>query len=210
MAEYKVALAFEGDTAPDEARVDEAEQPGSDAETVPAPQVSPPMADGEEQTQAASTPDEQIKQLQTQLDDLKRSIKEWDELGIPVGWPDNNALPQCFDPNEDGKFDDRLLQELHSGTSTNRFRHYANLATIVLVDSRGLLIGLGAPFWAQAVGALTASRGASQKIASIVGGDDTIGSPVPDGDKVTSPAPAPATPVRTFQVSRKATKEIDN
>jgi len=157
------------------------------------------------------TKDELVARLTAQNKALKAGIEEWDALGIPIGWPDNSTLPKCADPDDNPTTAERWNWLGGGCTSVLPWLDVpvarATLPQMFWLLVGGLLIGLGAPFWAQAVGALTVMRGATQKIASIVEGDDTVGaaaSSPPAAEKKKGP-----TAVRTFQVSRKVSPAGD-
>jgi hypothetical protein len=117
---------------------------------------------------AASGPGvgEGTEELKSAIDELKQKIEEANQkaneladLGVPIGWPSQEGLSSCNSllPGSDCVF---------SAFGTNWTRPSFGSAIWLLVG--GLLVGLGAPFWAQAVSSLTASRDVTRKITEIV------------------------------------------
>lgn len=194
VANHRVTLSYEVDDAT------QLRKNGGGTDT-PAPPKAENTTPPEELTK-----DEMIARLAAQNKALKASIDEWDALGIPVGWPDNSTLPKCVDPDDNPQTPEKW--NWLGGGCTGVIPWLAvpvaraTLPQIFWLLVGGLLIGLGAPFWAQAVGALTVMRGATQKISSIVEGDDTVGPPAAVAPAGGQPKRDP-TPVRTFQVARK-------
>ncbi len=160
------------------------------------------------------TADKEIEKLRSQVAGLKQQIEQWDDLGIPVGWPDTRNVPRCSDPNNDGDSQDAqswLVGECAAEMPLiGGFAVRPNLRQAFWLIVGALLIGLGAPFWSQVVAALAASTGATQKIAAIVGGEDDAAATetvAVAAKKVTGKASAP-TAVRTFRVSRDASQAV--
>ena len=147
------------------------------------------------ETGAGSTEDLKgaIAALQEKLTEAENQTKELKTLGAPVGWEVNPALKSC------------ALGAVTVDCSFGAFGTNWTLPSIanafwLLVG--GLLVGLGAPFWAQAVSSLTASRDVSRRIAEIVtpNGVATATAAVPQ-----DAAPQPdSVPVTTFKVARAA------
>ncbi|CAN7669670.1 hypothetical protein LJR234_005476 [Mesorhizobium amorphae] len=134
-----------------------------------------------------------IAALQEKLTDAENQTKELRTLGAPVGWEVNPALKSC------------ALGAVTVDCSFGAFGTNWTLPSIanafwLLVG--GLLVGLGAPFWAQAVSSLTASRDVSRRIAEIVSpkGVATATAAVPQD---ATPQPD-SVPVTTFKVARAA------
>ncbi|BCG72805.1 hypothetical protein MesoLj113a_39630 [Mesorhizobium sp. 113-1-2] len=137
-----------------------------------------------------------ISALDKELDDSKAKMEELKTLGAAVGWPDNSGLEKCA---------------VVIGTTDCAFTAFdtrwtrPSIVSILWLLLGGLLVGLGAPFWAQAVSSLTASRDVSRRIADIVTPGSAGGGAAPQG--VVAPAPTESTPVASFKVSRAAGKK---
>ena len=97
------------------------------------------------------------------LDDAVRQTGELAALGVPIGWQVDD-LAAC---------EGVLLKNCHWAGMGFRMPvpSFANLAWLVF---GGLLIGLGAPFWAQAVASLGVTRDVGGKIAAVVSPRATV------------------------------------
>ena len=151
---------------------------------------------------AAAEPDdgnpEGTAELKTAIDDLKKELddaqKQTDDLrklGAPVGWAE---LKSC-----QGLGSVDCSWEVLGDSVTIPIPSYVN-AFWLLVG--GLLVGLGAPFWAQAVSSLTASRDITRRIAAIVTPERSAdqAAVAPAG----TPTTAMPTPVAAFKVANEA------
>ena len=146
-------------------------------------------------TQSAATTTE----LRSAIDELKKSLAEADaqkqtfqDLGAPLGWPEDSSKTAC---GTAFGVSDCSLTLLGASVPLPSF------ANAFWLFVGGLLVGLGAPFWAKMVSSLTASRDVSQRIAAIVTPDATAGV----AEAVAPARVKEATPVATFRVSRAAT-----
>lgn len=153
-----------------------------------------------EAAKTVSQSPETTRQLEEAIENLKDAVasanKEAGELravGAPVGWGElaacgnNNAATAAT--SESCSFDLYVIG-FPVPTLKNAFW--------LLVG--GLMVGLGAPFWAQAVSSLTASRDISGKIAAIVA--PARAAPAADPVTATAPAGQPVSPaVAAFKVA---------
>lgn len=151
-----------------------------------------------EEAFAALPDNEKVEELRRQLDALKQSIATWDDLHIPVGWPDKATLSPCALWQADLRLVNcrAVFWPFFDFTSPSPTQWFW-----LLVGA--LLVGLGAPFWAQAVSALIASRAGLDKIAAIVGGDDR-GQAARASLAVSRSISQAPTARRTFEVARNA------
>ena len=129
-----------------------------------------------------------IDEFKVKKDETAQRTKELADIGVPVGWPEN--MPSCSEAKE-------------PGPCFRGFIPWPGLANAFWLIVGGLLVGLGAPFWAQAVSNLTALRGVTQKITDVVapermqgGGPRTRGFGIGPGSTSTA--------VATFKFAREA------
>ena len=115
-------------------------------------------ADEGQQTNEEGTADlkKAIDALQAEMVEAKDETDRLRALGAPVGWID---LKPCGDMFGQDDCTASLIGVTFPVPS------YVNAFWLLM---GGLLVGLGAPFWAQAVGSLTASRDITRRIADIV------------------------------------------
>lgn len=165
---------------------------------------------------ATLTPDEVKKQIETLKNDWKEAIananstvKQYADLGLPLGWTDERVerakMSQwawtCRDPN---KKEGEGFESLWKDCGKNHWRREIWVQVPTSPGSwfylflGGLLVGLGAPFWYNAVTSLTnirnnargtASADAQTRAAVVAAGAGTI---------------QPVTPVDAFRVSHAA------
>lgn len=154
-------------------------------------------AAGKQGNDAATTADFKaaISDLDKKLDDAKEQTRQLQAEGVPLGWADNSKLPSCATIL--GVAD---CSEVAFGTRWT----LPSIANAFWLLVGGLLVGLGAPFWAQAVSSLTASRDVSRRIAEIVAPGTTTTTKAVVATGLAAPRPSEATPVATFKVSRAA------
>ena len=143
--------------------------------------------------------------------------RELAQMGVPVGWPGAEAtIAECFSDNAAGTSE---------GTSTppadglvGFCRYQLPVIGLVTIPSLlncfwlvvgGLLVGLGAPFWAQAVSSLTATRDLTTRITRTVSPGVEHSSSRSRGAAVRSPVNETPTHVRTFNVSRTSRKQAE-
>ncbi len=200
VAAYQVKLAIEGEKPGSGNGGASRPEGAATGQTPAAPAADTPAAEEKSDKQ-------ELAELKAKYGELQRSIKEWNALNIPVGWPDSKSLKAC--PAVES------VPTLFAGGCTRTWWIGGGSFTVPTASQifwllvGGLLVGLGAPFWAQAVGALSASRNASNKIADIVGFDDVIGpAPLkvgPAGLAVDAfPVVVKPAALRTFEVAQKA------
>ena len=137
-------------------------------------------------------------ELKAAIDELKTSIAEaeaqkraFQDLGAPVGWPEASSKTAC---GASFGASDCSLTLLGASVPLPSF---VNAFWLIV---GGLLVGLGAPFWAKMVSSFTASRDVSQRIAAIVAPDAAV------AEAVAPTMAREATPVASFKVARAATE----
>jgi hypothetical protein len=131
-----------------------------------------------------------IEEFNAKKAETTKRTKELADIGVPVGWPEE--MKSCA--------------ETESGPCYQGVIPWPGLKNAFWLIVGGLLVGLGAPFWAQAVSNLTALREVTRKITDVVtpermsgGGARTRGF---------SPGPGPtSTAVATFTVARSADEQ---
>jgi hypothetical protein len=126
-----------------------------------------------------------IAELKAQKDATLKKSQELADIGVPVGWRDN--LAACSEGNP--------------GPCYWGFVPWPGLSNAIWLLVGGLLVGLGAPFWAQAVSNLTALREVTRKITDVVTPERTTnGAPRTRG---IGSGPT-STAVATFTIARDA------
>lgn len=161
-------------------------------------------------------------QLREAIDNLRQEMvatqvttRELAQLGVPVGWPAAEAsIAECFSGNAGGTSDGVSTPPADDGL-VGFCRHDLPVIGLVTIPSLlncfwlivgGLLVGLGAPFWAQAVSSLTATRDLTKRITRTVSPGVETSSSRSRGAAVPSPVNETPTHVRTFNVSRMSRK----
>jgi hypothetical protein len=120
-----------------------------------------------------------MSEFKDKISESAAKTKELSEMGVPVGWPEGMTF---YKPG------------------------FAN-AFWLLVG--GLLVGLGAPFWAQAVSSLTASRDVTRKITEIVNPGSVVTTGA-FGTKGFGLAPgSPPTSVASFTIAQRAAGQTE-
>jgi hypothetical protein len=136
-----------------------------------------------------------IDQLRLKIEESNNKAADLAELGVPIGWPSQDGLDGCSSiaPMTNCTF---------SAFGSNWTRPSFGSVFWLLVG--GLLVGLGAPFWAQAVSNLTASRDVTRKITEIVNPGSVV-TTNGFGSRSIGLAPgAPPTSVASFIVAQRA------
>jgi hypothetical protein len=150
---------------------------------------------------------EGTQELKAAIDELKQKIGESNQkaaelanLGVPIGWPSQEGLGACSSlmPNSDCVF-------AAFGTSWTR----PSIGSVFWLLIGGLLVGLGAPFWAQAVSNLTASRDVSGRIAEIVNPGATITTGAFGTKSIGLAQGSPTTSVASFIVAQRAAGQAE-
>ena len=165
---------------------------------------------------ATLTPDEVRKQIETLKNDWKQAIskanstvKQYADLGVPIGWNDERIerakmyelVWTCKDPN---RKEGEGFVSLWKDCGKNQWRReiWGQVPTSpgvwFYLFLGGLLVGLGAPFWYNAVTGLTNIRNAARGTASADA--QTRAAVVAAGSGTTQPV----TPVDVFRVSNAA------
>jgi hypothetical protein len=166
---------------------------------------------------AALTPDEVKKQIETLKNDWREAIakanstvKQYADLGLPLGWNDDRIdrakmshwAWTCRDPS---KQEGEGLQSLWKDCGKNLWHREiwvqvpTSPAVWFYLFLGGLLVGLGAPFWYNAVTGLTNIRNAAR-------GADAADAQMRAAVTLAAQASTtqPATPVDAFRVSNAA------
>jgi hypothetical protein len=173
------------------------------------------------------------KDWQATLDSTRNTVQQYSDLGLPIGWTKENATLDPFARtciSQDGK-KTRVIENAENCNIDPKETEgkVGALAVLRLVGSLllgGFLIGLGGPFWYNAVTGLTNIRG----IARDVSGDGTkaaqqqasgahapppqiqgvVGQPQQPPAAAPQPSnpdrPQPVTPVGNFQIAHAAKK----
>lgn len=164
----------------------------------------------------AATPDvkaqlEKIKQDWTEaIGKADATVKQYADLGVPIGWNDERIAQAkmtpplvwtCRDPN---KSEGEGVPSLWKDCDKNRwqqetwFQLPTSPAVVFYLFLGGLLIGLGAPFWYNAVTGLTNIRNAARGTAPT---DPQVQAAVAAAGAGTT---QPVTPVDVFRVAHAA------
>ncbi len=130
------------------------------------------------------------------LEDAAKRAKELSTVGVPLGWP--SIADRVADCKTSSKVSEDSIV-----TVCWWLKNDWNIPTVfdaIWLTVGGLLIGLGAPFWARTVSALASARtGSWQRVAEIVGARQE-GKPDPGASQAVN-APAIPVPNRTFDVA---------
>ena len=154
---------------------------------------------------------EKIKQDWTEaIGKVDATVKQYADLGVPLGWTDERIARAnmsqwawtCKDPN---KKDGEGVESLWKDCGKNQWRREIWVqvpkapAVWFYLFLGGLLVGLGAPFWYNAVTGLTSIRNAAR-------GTTSADAQTRAGVAVAAAASTiqPATPVDVFRVSQAA------
>jgi len=160
----------------------------------------PPSADVKAQVEALQ------KQWQSTVDSTRATVKQYSDLGLPIGWTKQNATlnPDAATCSKGGVVRVLVEGETCDGVA-GKVGLWSVLKLICSLVLGGILIGLGGPFWANAVTGLTNIRSIAkdiagtdqQKVVSAVTAPQVTGGATPDRAQ-------PATPVGAFNVSQAA------
>lgn len=142
---------------------------------------------------------EAIGMLQTEIVSARQEARKLREIGAPLG-PNRSTLKSC----DEGALVLDCTFEFWDTTWT--LPSVVNAFWLML---GGLLIGLGAPFWAQAVATLTASRDLTKRITDIVSPREDQ-KPGVVADRVAIAPPREGTAVASYNVSRAALQKAVN
>ncbi|MGQ7845252.1 hypothetical protein ACUNV4_12295 [Granulosicoccus sp. 3-233] len=175
-------------------------------------------------TEGGNMTDAQTSQLSDAFDALRQEMaatrvttRELAASGIPLGWPDAEAgIAVCFSEQ---------TGEGSTGSSASAVdrvsgfcRYSLPLIGVITIPSfanslwlivGGLLVGLGAPFWAQAVSSLTATRDLTRRIARTVSAGVEEPSSRSRGGGVPRALNEAPVHVRTFNVSRASREKAE-
>ncbi len=109
-----------------------------------------------------------VGDLTKAVDDLKKKMEETGEeshklenLGAPLGWPAQTSMNEC-------NWSLTLVSEICKFDVLGNSLTWPSFGGMFWLVLGGLLIGLGAPFWAKAITSLTSTRDVTNKIAEIV------------------------------------------
>ncbi len=150
-----------------------------------------------------------IDELRQEIDAAQITTRELAQLGVPVGWPGAEAIiVECFDDN---------VEEISKSSGTAPLNGFCRLPLPLLGTTTlpsmlnvfwlivgGLLVGLGAPFWAQAVSSLTASRDLTKRITKTVSTANEGGNVSSRARGFAQPASDAPIHVKTFNISRSS------
>lgn len=136
-----------------------------------------------------------INKLRTKIEESNTKAAELADLGVPIGWPSQENLSGCTSlaPVSDCTF------AAFGGRWTR-----PSFGSMFWLLMGGLLVGLGAPFWAQAVSNLTASRDVTRKITEIVNPGSVVTTGGLGSRSIGLAPGAPPTPVASFIVAQRA------
>lgn len=121
--------------------------------------------------------DEAVAEFKAAMQSANEDVADLQGLGAAVGWPDRDKVIPCVDRLDPQKLD-AYASQFRSGEKIEGFC----TAKLAWMDNAvfpgygetfwlligGLLVGLGAPFWAQAVSSLSATRDLTRKVTDIV------------------------------------------
>jgi hypothetical protein len=177
------------------------------------------------QTNASPEAKQQVEDLRKDLtatvNATRGTVKQYADLGLPIGWTKENATLNPRAPTCSAEGVTRIVakgESCKTGETAGKVGWWVVIRLIGSMLLGGLLIGLGAPFWYNAVTGLTnirstvqqATGGGQQKKASTPG-QPAAAPPQPDAaDRPAEPAPTdpdkpqPDTPVGTFTVANAA------
>jgi len=152
------------------------------------------------------------KDLKATIDGTRTTVKQYSDIGLPIGWSKENATLNPWAPTCTSK--DGIVRVVESKddckTSTGEVAGtvgwWAAFKLFCSLLLGGLLIGLGGPFWYDAVTGLTNIRSIAKDVS---GGDQKAPAPqAPQPLAAAAPPgpdrPQPATPVGAFAISRAA------
>jgi hypothetical protein len=177
-----------------------------------------PVVQANGSTEAKQQYDQLRKDVMARMTATGDTVKQYADLGLPIGWTKENATlnPWALTCSAGGVT--RVAAEGESCKTGDAAGYVGCWAVLRLIGSLllgGLLIGLGAPFWYNAVTGLTNIRstvqqvsGGGQKKASAPG--QPAAAPPQQGAVPATPAPTdpdrpqPETPVGTFTIANAA------
>ncbi len=121
--------------------------------------------------------DDAVKAFKEEMAEANEKVVELQGLGASVGWPDSQKIMLCADKLDKAKMKANAAKiksgDLTGGFCKGQFLWWQNAifpgfgeAFWLLVG--GLLVGLGAPFWAQTVSNLSGTRDLTRKVTEIV------------------------------------------
>jgi hypothetical protein len=157
------------------------------------------------------------KDLQSTLGTTRNTVTQYADLGLPIGWTKQNATlyagaRTCVKTGVVRVVADE--EKCNAGEMESKLGWFAVFRLIGSLFLGGLLIGLGGPFWYDAVTGLTNIRGIAKEVS---GGDQKAAPPHPAAPQpvpgqttimgqtsVTPDRPQPATAVGAFNVSQAA------
>jgi hypothetical protein len=186
----------------------------------PAPACPPPTPPGQPQTpsgQAGPTapadqkpdPKKQFedaqKQWQDTLDNTKKTITDLSDIGVPIGWNDARRAAAKMKPIV--YTCPEATNPFNLGGNCKKPDIWIQVPTVpsvyLYLFIGGLLIGLGGPFWYNAITSITSIRNALGS-AQGTGSPGTTGGAARGGAAESSETPQPVTPVDIFKVAHQA------
>ena len=150
--------------------------------------------------------------IQKTLEEIKSGVTGLQNIGVPIGWPDPASIGMCGADKLAAKAETSRMAEDDKDASqfcliTENFLWleipliWPSFKGLFWLIIGGLLVGLGAPFWAKLVSGLMTSQKEVGKMAEIVGGQATTSTA-----QAIQPAPPQAelTAVEAFKVAQGA------
>ncbi len=144
---------------------------------------------------------ELMKELRRDLEDAKSEVGKLSQAGAAIGWPNEDVCSWPRDDSNDKPCD--KPSDVPVDTSEIKFYWPKSPKDIFWLMIGGLLIGLGAPFWAKLIGQLTQVQSISGNVVDILKPQRQAQSGV-----LNISVPADKTPVTSeaFEVAASASK----
>jgi hypothetical protein len=162
------------------------------------------------------------KEWKAAIDNTRSTVKQYSDLGLPIGWTKENASLNPWAPTcgkEDGTF--RVIKKgetCKEGEKPDVVGCWNMIALAASLLLGGILIGLGGPFWYDTVMGLSnirniareltggSTKGDSKAPAGVAPPAVTAGAAAPVAVPTNPDRPQPETPVGAFTISRAAAK----
>ena len=145
-----------------------------------------------------------IEDFSKELDETQAIVKEQIDIGVPVGWPDTESTTHCIEqsPATDQTSGRQVLAIENCKLEIHHLGYvvFPSIVNALWLLFGGMLIGLGAPFWAQAVSHLTATRDISKRLRDIVIAEDES---TPYFGNLKTTSIQTALPLRTFNIAKE-------
>jgi hypothetical protein len=145
------------------------------------------------------------KQWQDTLDNTKKTIADLSDIGVPIGWNDVRRAAAKMKPIV--YTCPEATNPFNLGGDCKKPDIWIQVPTVpsvyLYLFIGGLLIGLGGPFWFNAITSITNIRSALGS-AQGTGSPATTGGAARGGADASSETPQPVTPVDIFKVAHQA------